>query len=169
MILGQALSYKTNRFLKQNHAIRTSVPYVQAKNIGIIFSNDSPDKTTLAEDLKSLFLVDGKRVKVLAYDRNVEVQHLPFESFSNKDLSFWGNFTKQSIDNFSDTTFDFLYCLDKNPGEIIKNILAKSKAKCRVGVCDDFEAYQKTFELIVQTANDSSIIESVYSYTKNIR
>ncbi len=169
MILGQALSYKTNRFLKQNHGIRTSVPYGQAQHIGVIYSNDTPEKTKLAEKLKDLLQADGKKVKVLAYDRNVEVQHLPFESFSKKDLSFWGNFNKQSIDNFNDTTFDFLYCLDNNPGEIIKNILAKSKAKCRVGICDDFEAYQNTFELIVQSAKDSNVIDSVYSYTKKIR
>ena len=169
MILGQALSYKTNRFLKQNLSIRESVSYNNAQSIGVIYSNDTPEKTKLAERLKELLLADGKKVKVLAYDRNVEVQHLPFESFSKKDLGFWGNFIKQSIDNFSNTTFDFLYCLDNKPGEIIKNILAKSKAKCRVGICHDFEAYQNTFELIVQTANDSNIIDSVHSYTKNIR
>ncbi len=169
MILGQALSYKTNRFLKKNHAIRASVPYAQAKHIGIIFSNDTPEKTTLAEQLKSQLQADDKQVKVLAYDKNVQVQHLPFEAFSNNDLNFWGNFTKQSINKFSDTPFDFLFCLDNNPSDVIKNLLAKSKAKCRVGVCDNFEYYQNTFELIVQTAKDSNIIDSVYSYAKNIR
>ncbi len=169
MILGQALSYKTKRFLKQNHDIRTSVPYDKARHIGIIFSNDTPDKSKSAEQLKALLQADGKQIKILAYDRNVQVQHLPFESFSNKDLGFWGNFNKQSIDKFSNTTFDFLFCLDKIPGKIIKNLLAKSKAKCRVGICDDFEAYQNTFELIVQTANDTNVIDSVYSYTKKIR
>jgi hypothetical protein len=169
MILGQALSYKTKMFLKQNLSIRESVSYNNAQSIGVIYSNDTPEKTKLAERLKDLLQADGKKVKVLAYDRNVEVQHLPFESFSKKDLSFWGSFNKQSIDNFNDTTFDFLYCLDNNPGEIIKNILAKSKAKCRVGICDNFEAHQNTFELIVQSAKDSNVIDSVYSYTKKIR
>ncbi len=169
MILGQALSYKTNRFLKKNQAIRASVPYAQAQRIGVIFSNDSPEKITLAEQLRSQLQADGKQVKVLAYDKYVQVQHLPFEAFSNNDLNFWGNFTKQSINKFSDTPFDFLFCLDNDPNDVIKNLLAKSKAKCRVGICENFEAYQNTFELIVQTTKNSNIIDSVYSYTKNIR
>lgn len=169
MILGQALSYKTRQFIKVNNRLRVSIPYTEAKNIGIIFSNDTPDKARLAEQLKSLVHADNKQIKVLAYDRNVEVKHLPFESFSKKDLNFWGSFTNQSVHNFSNVSFDFLICLDSNPGDIIKNILAKSKAKCRVGVCDNIGSYNKLFELIIQNSNDSNMVDSVYSYTKNIR
>jgi len=169
MILGQALLYKTKRFLKSNLNLRQSMPYDEAQNFGILFSNNTPEKGKVVEQLSAYFKGDNKKVKVLAYDHNVEVKHLPFESFSKKDLNFWGNITNSSVQKFSETSFDFLICLDHNPGEIIKNLLAKSKAKCRVGVCDDFETYQKTFELIVQTAHDSNFIDSVYSYTKNIR
>lgn len=169
MILSQALSYKTKRFLKLNHGLRVSVPYTEAKHIGIIFSNDSPDKSKLAEQLKSLILADDKKIKVLAYDRNVQIKHLPFESFSKKDINFWGNFTNQSIHNFANISFDFLFCLDNNPGDVIRNLLAKSKAKCRVGICNNFESYNELFELIVQSSDDSNLVDSVYEYTKNIR
>lgn len=169
MILSQALSYRTNRFIKLNHDIRVSVPYDEAKHIGIIFSNDTPEKSKLAEELKSLLCKDDKQIKVLAYDRNVQVKHLPFESFSKKDISFWGNFINQSIDHFADISFDFLICLDNKPGDIIKNVLAKSKAKCRVGICDNFEVYGKLFELIIQSSIESNLVDSVYSYTKKIR
>ncbi|MCF6361193.1 MAG: hypothetical protein L3J29_10590 [Cyclobacteriaceae bacterium] len=169
MILGQALSYKTNRFLKSNINLRESIPYTQAQNFGILFSNSTPEKGKIAEQLSTLLKGDSKKVKVLAYDRNVEIKHLPFESFSKKDLNFWGNIISQSVQNFSNVSFDFLICLDHNPGEIIKNLLAKSKAKCRVGVCSNSEAYHKTFELIIQTENDLNTVDSVYSYTKNIR
>ena len=169
MILGQALSYKTNRFLKSNYGLRISISYAKAQSIGIIFSNSSPEKTTFAEHLKKLLSADDKKVKVLAYDRNVQVKHLPFESFTKKDLSFWGNFTNQSVHNFSEISFDFLICLDHNPGDIIRNLLAKSKAKCRVGICDDYESHHRLFEMFIQSSNDSNMVDSVYSYTKNIR
>ncbi len=169
MILGQALSYKTKRFSKDNFDLRASIPYVDAEHIGIIFINDTHEKSKQAEKLKALIESDNKHIKVLAYDRNVEIKHLPFESFSKKDVSFWGDFKNQSIQNFSDISFDFLICLDINPGDIIKNLLAKSKAKCRVGICDDFEAYHKLFELIIHSSTDSDLVESVYTYTKNIR
>jgi uncharacterized protein DUF6913 len=169
MVLAKALSYKTKRFIKLNHGIRMSVPYADAKQIGIIFSNDTTDKSRIAEELKSLLLADNKQIKVLAYDRNVQVKHLPFESFSKKDVSFWGNFRNQSIEHFAEIPFDFLICLDTSPGDVIKNLLAKSKAKCRVGTCDDFENYNKLFELIIQNSKESNLVDSVYSYTKKIR
>lgn len=168
MVLSQVLSYKTNRFIKLNQDIRKSVPYVESKNIGIIFSNDDSEKSIYAEKLKSLLNEDRKQIKVLAYDRNVEVKHLPFESFSKKDINFWGSFTNQSIDNFAGTSFDFLICLDNNPNEIIRNLLAKSQAKCRVGICDNFENYSKLFELVIQSSNDVNLVDNVYAYTKKI-
>ncbi len=169
MILGQALSYKTNRFLKSNINLRASTPYAQAQNFGILFSNDTPGKSKLAEQLKKLLETDKKKVKILAYDRSVEVKHLPFESFSKNDLNFWGRFINQSVQNFSNTSFDFLICLDSSPGEIIKNLLAKSKSKCRVGICDNVKDYHKLFELIIQSSNELNMVDSVYNYTKNIR
>lgn len=169
MVLGQALSYKTKRFSKANFNLRVSRPYADAEIVGIIFSNDSPEKSKLIENLKALFKKDNKQIKVLAYDRNVDVKHLPFESFSKKDISFWGNFNNQAVDNFAKMPFDFLICLDNNPGKIIKNLLAKSKAKCRVGICEDFEAYRKLFELIIHNSDNSNLVDSVYAYTKNIR
>ena len=53
MILSQALTYKTKRFQKDNHSLRSSIPYLQAKQIGIVFSNDHPDKSKMAEQLKN--------------------------------------------------------------------------------------------------------------------
>lgn len=169
MIFNQALSYKTKRYQKDNHKLRSSVPYSEAVHIGIIFSNDSPEKSAMAEKLSTLYKEDKKQAKVLAYDRNIQVKHLPFESFTNKDLSFWGSFIKQSINQFTDTSFDFLICLDNPPGMIIQNIIAKSKAKCRVGISANSNVPDGLFELIIQTAKNSNLIDSVYTYTKNIR
>lgn len=169
MIFNQALSYKTRRYQKDNNNLRSSVPYHEAAHIGIIFSNDNPEKSAMAEKLLTLYRDDKKQTKVLAYDRNVQVKHLPFESFSNKDLNFWGSYTNQSINQFSDTSFDFLICLDNPPGLIIQNLVAKSKAKCRVGVSANSGTPNGLFELIIQTANDSNLVDSIYSYTKNIR
>ena len=169
MILSQALTYKTKRFQKDNNSLRSSIPYHQANHIGIIFSNDKPEKSNRAEQLAGKYKADGKQVKVLAYDRNVQVKHLPFESFSNKDINFWGSYINQSINQFSETPYDFLICLDDLPGKIVQNLIAKSKAKCRVGVLAAENTLQNLFELIIYSANDSNMVDSVYSYTKNIR
>ena len=169
MILGQALTYKTNRFIKVNHNIRASVSYDKAVHIGVVFSNDSPEITKHVEYIHSLLKKDGKKIKILAYERDIQVKHLPFPSFTKKDVTFWGNYKNQSVHNFSSIPFDFLICLDSNPGIIIQNLLAKSKAKCRVGVCNNFENYNKLFELIVQNSSHSNIVDGVFSYLKNIR
>ncbi len=169
MILGQALIYKTNKFLRTNYGIRSSVSYAESGHIGIIYSNDSPEMTTQVEKFHALIKGDDKKIKVLAYERDVQVKHLPFQSFSRKDVTFWGNYRNPSVDNFADIAFDFLICLDVNPGNIIQNLLAKSKAKCRVGICNDFESYNKHFELIIQSASELNNVDSVYEYIKNIR
>lgn len=169
MILSQALTYKTKRFQKDNHGLRSSIPYQQAKQIGILFSNDQPEKSSMAEKLVNHYRNDGKQVKVLAYDKNVQVKHLPFESFSNKDVNFWGSFVNQSINQFSETPYDFLICLDEDPGKIVQNLIAKSRAKCRVGILSSENPIQNLFELIIFSSNDSNLVDSVYSYTKNIR
>ncbi len=169
MVLGKALSYKTNKFSKANFGLRASVPYNNAIHIGILFSNNTPDISILAEKLKLTLRADDKQIKVLAYNHNVQIKHLPFESFSKKDISFWGDFTNQSVNNFTDKPFDFLICLDSHPGVIVRNILAKSKAKCRVGVCENIDNNQNLFELIIQNSNELDLVDSVYNYTKNIR
>jgi len=169
MILSQALSYKTKQFQKVNTSLRLSISFAEAKHIGIIFSNDLPEKVLMAEKLSTIYKKEGKQVKVLAYDRNVQVKHLPFESFSKKDITFWGNFLNESINQFSQISFDFLICLDHNPGIIIQNILAKSKAKCRVGVWNNLDIENRMFELIIQTSKEMNLVDNIYSYTKNIR
>ncbi|MCB0504689.1 MAG: hypothetical protein KDC58_04220 [Cyclobacteriaceae bacterium] len=169
MILNQALSYKTKRYQKDNNGLRSSIPYNEAVHIGIVFSNDAPDKSVMAEQLAAHYRADNKQTKVVAYDRNVQVKHLPFESFSNKDISFWGSFVNQSINHFSEISFDFLICLDNPPGKIIQNLIAKSKAKCRVGIGFGNGINGELFELVIQTANDANLVDSIYTYTKNIR
>ena len=169
MILNQALSYKTKRYQKDNNKLRSSIPYNEAVQIGIVFSNDTHEKSLKAEQLVAKYRADNKQIKVVAYDRNVQVKHLPFESFSNKDINFWGSFINQSINQFAETSFDFLICLDNPPSKIIQNLIAKSKAKCRVGISASMEVPDNLFELIIQTANDMNLVDSIYSYTKNIR
>jgi len=169
MILGQALSYKTKQFQKDNTSLRSSISFAEAKHIGIIFSNDEPEKVLMAEKLSSIYRKEGKQIKVIVYDRNVQIKHLPFESFSKKDVTFWGKFLNESINQFSQISFDFLICLDEHPGVIIQNILAKSKAKCRVGVWNNLELENKMFELIIQTSKETNLVDNIYSYTKNIR
>ncbi len=169
MVLGQALTYKTKKFIKRNNASRSNVSFEKANQFGVIFSNTTPGIAQLAETLKKELGTCNKQVKVLAYDRNVEVKHLPFESFSRKDLNFWGSFTKSSIEHFANSNFDFLICLDATPSDVVQNVLARSQAKCRVGVCTNAEAFGNLFELIVHVANENNLVDSIYRYLKNIR
>jgi len=151
MIFKQLLAYKTRRTQSKNQPTRMSTSFRKASQVGVIFSYENPEKSAivdrLIEDLKS----DGKKVKVLAYEQNNQVKHLPYDSFSQKDISFWCKYIKQTLNNFVDHEFDFLICVDDHPGLLIRNILANSKAKCRVGKNDSTN--QKSFELMIGADN----------------
>ena len=68
-----------------------------------------------------------------------------------------------SVDHFN-FAFDYLFYIDNEPNPLIINLLAKSKAKCRVGrYADDIEPY---FELMIESKDGvKGLIDSMYKYT----
>jgi hypothetical protein len=163
------LKYKTRSYLKSNTSVRTSLPYKQAYSIGIIFTvEDKPKHDDIKEFVRRLEL-EGKQVKVMSFlPKNKDNYDFLFDFFTDKDLSFWGAITSESALRFADTHFDFLFYIDTTPNPLVLNILAQSKARCRVGkFFDNGEAY---FELMVETKDGTkSLIDSMHRYTSKLR
>jgi hypothetical protein len=162
------LKYKTDAYLKRNKAIRTSLPYKQALNVGIIFSVEDKGKHDEIKDFVKHLEQDGKHVKVMCFlPKNKDNYEFMFDFFTEKDLSFWGNITSSIASQFAETSFDFLYYLDTTPNPLILNLIARSKAKCRVGKF--WEEGQPYFEMMIESKNGvHSLIETMYKYTKSL-
>ena len=166
MIFKRYIEYRNRKLKKHSDNRHHNVSYKNATDLGLIFTHNSIDKISRAEELNKLFIKDGKKVKIMAYKPVGQVNHLPFDTFTEKDITFWGNYTRSNVNNFIDQEFDFLFCIDDEPDLIIENIMALSKAKCRVGKLNDSK--QDLFELMIGPGTDKNWLNGMYNYVKRI-
>ena len=170
MFVSKFLQFKTRRHLKKNEVKRHTTDFKKATKIGIIFSSEGIDKHHAVKALIKSLKEEGKEVSVLSFLGKGRQNHeFLFEIFSNNDISFWGTIQNESVLQFVDESFDYLLDLDTSNNQILENILAMSKAKCRVGIYK--EGKGPFFELMINPKNpDSSqeLINDIYHYTKNI-
>jgi len=163
------LKYKTKAYLRSNKTVRYSEPYKKAASIGVIFTVEDRQKHDQIKNLIRKLEHDGKTVKALAYlPPNQENYEFLFDFFTYREISFWGNITASSAVSFSETPFDFLLYLDAAPNELILHLVAKSKAKCRIGkFWTEGEPY---FEMMIESNGDAkSLIDALYRYTTELR
>jgi hypothetical protein len=91
-----------------------------------------------------------------------------FDFFTVKDISFWGKIESEKTLKFSDTPFDYLFCIDTEPNPMILYLLARSKSKCRVGKFHD--QGKPFFELMIDSnENTKNLIDGIYKYTAQLK
>ncbi len=160
---------RTEAALKKNKTARGSKPYKQATTVGVVFSVEDKQKHLDVKDFIHLLERDGKKVEVLEYlPPKKENFEFKFDFFTNKDLSFWGELNSSVANKFSDTPFDYLFHLDKESNPLILNLLARSKAQCRIGRYNEMES--QYYELMIeQNGTNKGLMETMYNYTRQLR
>ncbi len=169
MFRNSFLNFRTNSALTKNSSLRASIPYKQAQSVGILFSVEDKQKHDAIKEFIKQLTQDGKMVKVLEFLPNKKDNYeFMFDFFTVKDLSFWGVVNSPDADKFIETPFDYLFCVDNESNPMIQHILARSKAKCRIG---RFASQDHSFfELMIeQNGSPKKLIESMYKYTKQLR
>ena len=157
------LKFRTDLLLKHK-ILRDNVPYKAAKELGVIFTVEDKAKHDTVKEFIKKFEQDGKKVKVMEYlpeDRqNYEFR---YDFFTENDISFWGNITSSGALKFADIPFDYLFYLDTEPNPLLLHLLARTKAKCRVGrLWDDGQSY---FEFMVESApNIKALVDTMHRY-----
>lgn len=163
------LKVRTDWELKKNKATHSTVPYKEALNIGVIFTVEDKQKHEAVKDFIKKLEHDGKKVHVIEFlPSDKENFEFKFDFFSENDISFWGKITAQNAIRFSDVPFDYLFYVDINPNPFIMYLLARGKARCRVGRSwPDTRSY---FEFMIESINSNqSLIEGMYKYTSQLR
>lgn len=128
------LKYRTTNQLKKNKAVRNSTAYKKAVTVGILFSVEDKKKHDDVKEFIHKLEQDGKKVQVLEFlPEEKENFEFMFDFFTVKDISFWGQIESAKTLKFSDTVFDYLFCLDTKLNPMTSYLLARSKSKCRVG------------------------------------
>ena len=79
----------------------------------------------------------GKKVTGLCYT-TLPIQEAAntFSTITHRDIQLWGTITHHKAQAFIDTSFDYLFQVDMVGHAAIDYLLARSKAKCRVGYYD---------------------------------
>jgi hypothetical protein len=160
---------RTQSALKKNKITRASTPFKQASNIGIIFTVDDKEKHEAIKDLIHQLERDGKKVQVLEFLPEKKTNHeFKFDFFTVKDISFWGDLIAPNALKFADTPFDYLFYIDKESNPLILHLLARCKARCRVGKFND--EVRPYFEMMIeQNGTIRGVIETMYNYTSQLR
>jgi hypothetical protein len=163
------LKFKTKSLLKRNKAQRNNISYQQAKTVGLIFTVEDKQKHFIVKEFIKKLELDGKIIQVLEY---LPAQHdnyeFKFDFFTDKDLSFWGNITSAAAIQFTEAPFDFLFYVDLEPNDLVLNLLARSKAKCRVGRFSD--SGTQYLELMIESvANTQALVDGMYKYAASLR
>ena len=160
---------RTQSALKKNKTVRASVPYKQAQKIGIVFTVEDKQKHYDIKEFVHLLEQDGKRVQVLEYLPEKKENHeFLFDFFSLKDISFWGRQNSDKAVKFYETPFDYLFCIDTQSNPLVLDLVAHSKARCRVGRFNENE--RDFFEMMIeQNGTTKGLIETMYKYTQKLR
>ncbi|MBX2945528.1 MAG: hypothetical protein KF725_06820 [Cyclobacteriaceae bacterium] len=163
------LNIRTKSQLKRNKTVRTSIPYTQVQSVGVLFSIEDKKKHDEIKDFIHRLERDGKKVKVMAYlPPNKDNYEFLFDFFTQKEISFWGAFTSETAVKFFNTPFDYLYYLDTKPNPMMLNILARSKARCRIG--GYWENNKSFFEFMLsETSTTRNLIDSMYKYSTQLK
>jgi hypothetical protein len=163
------LDMRTQSALKKNGAVRATVPYQAAQRIGVLFTVEDQQKHLLIKDLIQKLTQDGKQVQVLEFlPKKKDNPEFMFDYFSIQDLSFWGKLNNENVEKFAKANFDYLFNIDTQANPLIQNLLANSKAHCRVGRFD--ESATEFYELMIETnGSTQGLIDNMYTYTKKLR
>jgi hypothetical protein len=163
------LNIRTNNQLKKNKSLRSSIPYKQALTVGVLFTVEDKKKHDDIKEFIHKLEQDGKKVQVLEYlPVKKDNYEFMFDFFSLKDISFWGKIESEKTLKFSETPFDYLFCMDTERNPMVLYLLARSKAKCRVGRFQDQE--KSFFELMIDSnGGTKNLIDGIYKYTAQLK
>lgn len=167
MLNKKILSYKTRSLIASSQVVRKNISYGEAKSVGVVFTIEDLKKHETVKTFIKRLEKDGKKVQVLAFmPKGAQNFEFLFDFFTVKDLSFWGNFTARQVTDFAAKPFDFLFYLDNNSNQLILNVMAMSKARCRIGKFN--EDNSPVCELMIQTSDGGAreLADEMYRYTK---
>lgn len=159
------LNINTKSYLKKNKTSRYSPAYSTVKTVGIIYTVEDKQKHELVKELIKKLEADGKKVTVICFlPKDKQNYEFLFDFFTDKDVNFWGTITSHKAVEFADSPFDYLFYLDSEPNSLILNLLARSKAKCRLG--SYWNEGSKFLEFMLNNnQGNKGLVDGIYRYS----
>ncbi len=170
MFIKKFLALNTKKHLKNNKTKRNPSGFQEAKHIGIIFTIEDLEKHKAVKAFKKELEETGKEVDVIAYlEKGKENHEFLFDFITAQEVSIWGVIKNKHAIAFAQANFDYLFHIDKKRNDILENIVARSQAKCRIGIHNNDNS--DFYELIIHQDTDKSeenIISELHFYAQKI-
>ena len=130
------LNLRTKKALNNHSIVRKSTAPSQTNRYGILFTSAGEDKALIIREFSKQLKVQGKDVRILEFipkfKKNTPLSGFPY--FSNKDVTLLGQINNTDEESFVKSDFDYLFLADLELHPVMINVLARSHAKCRVGL-----------------------------------
>lgn len=163
------LNLRTKKSVHQNKTERLSTPFEKVQQIGILFTTGGDEKLIRVKNFAAQLTELGKSVSILEFvpklKKNMVLSGLPW--FSMKDVSTWGQINNNDENQFVRKDFDYLFLADTELHPVIYNVLARSRAHCRVG---QHGAGRSSFlDLMIQIPeNGQELLSEMLNYTRKL-
>ncbi len=170
MLNKHLIAYRSRRALRNNPDNRINPSFQEAKQIGILFTWEGDKKVEIIQHFINELKISGKKCNVLCfYYQKEQIPVKTFKFFTPKDFDLFGTVKTESLQQFINTKFDFLFHLDTLKNIYIEYILAHSAAKCRVSRLD-FER-KDFYDFMIKTGENEGIehlCRHILHYTKSL-
>ena len=167
-LIGKKLHSLLNRPSKRKSKPNT-VSFESAKLVGVLFTYS--DLRSFNEiELFINTLKQLKEVKVLCFNTLKDSINVNYSTVNMSELSNLGKLNSPAANDFINAPLDFLFHIDFELNEITQSILAKSKAKCRLGVYSD--GGRNYYELMIginKSAGITNFGEQLLKYAKGVK
>lgn len=131
------------------------LPFSEANKIGLLYSWEDQQKEKMIDDFVSLLGTD-KAVEVLCFNPDKRVQPLTERSvYSKADFNLFGKTQSDSVIEFYENDFDYLFHLDFSLKPLTQSVLNSSKANWKIG-CHSEEG-EGIYDLMIKISESAGL------------
>ncbi len=137
---------------------RHTLNYEDTEQIGVLFLTRNEKMFRFINRFYEKIKADGKSFDALTFDYDIRQSPyiFPYSFFKVQDISLFGKIKSSVVEEFINKEFDYLYCVTVEPDiDMFDQILARSKAKCRVG--NYREDKSDLYEMMIRLNGDEDI------------
>jgi len=169
-----SLPFGLRKTVKPGVSRGPSPSYTDAKNILLFFSSEGNQKIALMRSYINKFKKDGKNVKCFYLvmkdeDRPDVGLDEGMEKLGIDEFAFFGNIESEKVQSLLNQSFDFMIHADVEANIYTDIIMAKAKAKCRVG--NYLDEKKNLYEMMIAIPEEQTtgfLMEQVYHYLKRL-
>jgi hypothetical protein len=165
------LQAKLKKAMRETQPSRSTLNYSEVKTVGLFFITHHEEMQKHISNFLRSLQRDGKQVTALTYfgkERDIAYS-FDHDFFMETEIDTWGEFTANSVINFINKPFDYLYCISTDQSDVQDLLMLMSKAKCRIGPYQPGKEQFFELMLALKPGEDvDKLIEQALHYTRAI-